>query len=359
MNEHLHSHEPPAHPAAEAQLDAGSQALSEALRASFAIVKFAMVLLVLVFLGSGFFTVGPQERAVILRFGKPVGEGEKALLGPGLHWSFPYPIDEYIKIPITEIQSTTSTIGWYAMTPEQELAGTLPPPRPSLNPATEGYVLTADRNIVHVRSTLYYRISDPIQFVFTFTNAAQVVQNALNNALLWSAARFKADDILYRDFARFRETVQKRATDLLEVEHVGVTVERCDVERTWPLYLAADFDNVTKADNARNQKLEEANSYANQATNRASAEAKSIVDQAESERVRLVADVASFATNFAKLLPIYRTNQELFVQQRLTETLGRTLTNVQDKIYLQDRGNGKTPELRLLLNRELPKPSAQ
>ena len=42
-----------------------------------------MVLLVLLFLASGFFTVGPQERAIILRFGKPVGEGEKALLGPG------------------------------------------------------------------------------------------------------------------------------------------------------------------------------------------------------------------------------------------------------------------------------------
>ncbi len=64
-------------------MDAGSQALAEALRSSFAIVKFVMVLLVLVFLASGFFTVGPQERAIVLRFGKPMGEGEKALLAAG------------------------------------------------------------------------------------------------------------------------------------------------------------------------------------------------------------------------------------------------------------------------------------
>ena len=56
-----------------------------------------MVLMVLAFFGSGFFTVGPQEKAVILRFGKPVGEGQKALLRPGLHWSFPYPIDEVVQ----------------------------------------------------------------------------------------------------------------------------------------------------------------------------------------------------------------------------------------------------------------------
>jgi membrane protease subunit HflK len=102
MNDHDHPHNglPEPVPPPETPVDAGSQALAEALRSSFAIVKFVMVLLVLVFLASGFFTVGPQERAIILRFGKPVGEGEKALLGPGLHWSFPYPIDENIKVSI-------------------------------------------------------------------------------------------------------------------------------------------------------------------------------------------------------------------------------------------------------------------
>src|ERR1041385_2473597 len=107
-------------------LDSGSQALSEALRSSFTIVKFLMVVLVLVFIASGIFQVGPQERAIRLHFGRPVGEGEKALLGPGLHWSWPYPIDEPVKVSITGIQKVSSTVGWYAVTPEQELAGNEP-----------------------------------------------------------------------------------------------------------------------------------------------------------------------------------------------------------------------------------------
>ena len=77
----------------------------------------------------------PQEKAVILRFGKPVGHGQEALLGPGLHWSFPYPIDEVVRIPITEIQKVTSTIGWYYLTPEQQASGIMPCPGPSLYPA--------------------------------------------------------------------------------------------------------------------------------------------------------------------------------------------------------------------------------
>src|SRR5512145_1400648 len=94
---HGHDHGPVRDPVngPEAGVDASSQALSEALRSSFTIIKVVMVVLLFLFLGSGFFTVGPQERAIILRLGKPVGDGESALLGPGLHWSFPYPIDEY------------------------------------------------------------------------------------------------------------------------------------------------------------------------------------------------------------------------------------------------------------------------
>jgi hypothetical protein len=56
------------------------------------------------------------------------------LLGAGLHWSFPYPIDEVVKIPITEIQKVTSTVGWYFTTPEQELSGEELPAGASLNP---------------------------------------------------------------------------------------------------------------------------------------------------------------------------------------------------------------------------------
>src|SRR5476649_2342669 len=161
-HEHHHAHEPSALVAAD---DAGSQALAEALGSSFAIVKIVMVLMVVAFFCSGFFTVGPQEKAMILRFGKPVGDGPKALLTAGLHWSLPYPIDEVVRIPITEIQKISSNNGWYLTTPEAELSGEEMPSGTSLNPAVDGYVITADRNIIHTRATLYYHIEQPVDFV--------------------------------------------------------------------------------------------------------------------------------------------------------------------------------------------------
>jgi membrane protease subunit HflK len=361
MNDHDHPHnglpEPGLPP--ETPVDAGSQALAEALRSSFAIVKFVMVLLVLVFLASGFFTVGPQERAIILRFGKPVGEGEKALLGPGLHWSFPYPIDESIKVSIGGLQQISSTVGWYAQTPEQALLGVEPMAGPTLTPLVDGYAITADANIIHTRATLTCRIKDPIQYVFNFVNASNAVQSALDNALLWAASQFKVDDVLTRDIAGFQEAARRRATQLVESQELGVVVEQCVVQSVPPRQLKDAFANVLKAEVMRSKVLNEARSYENQVTNRAGADAESRINLAQSDRTRLVSDVSAQAERFQEILPQYQRHPALFTQQRLTETLGRVFTNAQDKIFLTESPDGDRKELRLLLNREAPKPKTE
>jgi membrane protease subunit HflK len=318
-----------------------------------------MVLLVLVFLASGFFTVGPQERAIILRFGKPVGEGEKALLGSGLHWSFPYPIDESIKVSIGGLQQISSTVGWYAITPEQVLAGVEPMAGPTLNPIVDGYALTADSNIIHTRATLTYRIKEPIQYVFNFVNASNAVQGALDNALLYAASQFKVDDILTRDIAGFQEAVRRHATQLVENQRLGVVVEQCVVQSVPPRQLKDAFANVLKAEVMRSKVLNEARSYENQVTNRAGADAESLINLAQSDRARLVSDVSAQADRFQEILPQYQRHPALFAQQRLAETLGRVLTNAQDKIFLTESPDGNRKELRLLLNREPPKPKTE
>lgn len=354
---------PPAEPrpgaGPDTPVDAGSRALSEALRSSFAVIKIVMVVLVIVFIGSGFFTVGPQERAIVLRLGRPVGEGQKALLGEGLHWSLPYPIEEYIKVSITGIQQVKSTVGWWATTPEQELAGFEPPAGNTLSPAVDGYLITADNNIVHARATVTYRINDPVRFVFNFQNASNAVQTAVDNALVFAASHYAVDDILTRDVLGFREAVRKRATELVQQQDLAVVIEQCSVQSAAPRQLKEAFSNVLKAEVARSKTLNEARSYENQVTNRAGADAKSRIDLAQSDRTRLVNEISSRASQFNDLLPRYQANPNLFPQQRLTETLGRILTNVQDKIFLTEGAAGQPKELRLLINRELQKPKTE
>jgi membrane protease subunit HflK len=358
MNGHEH-HEHDHKPGAPETQDAGSQALAEALGSSFTIVKIVMGLMVIGFIISCAFQVGPQERAIVLRFGKPVGAGEKALLGPGLHWSLPYPIDEVVKIPITQIQTVTSDNGWYFTTPEMELSGEELPAGMSLNPAVDGYVLTADHGIAHVRAALSYHITDPIQYVFSFVNASNAVQNALDNAVLYSAAQFNADDILINDVERYREAVQERMADLIEQDNLGITIDTCTIDKTPPRQLTDIFNQVTDARQNRAKVLYDAHNYENQMTNSASAVAANVINLAQSAKFNYVTNLVAEAKRFSDILPYYKTNSSLYVQQTFVQMIGPALTNVQDKWFLPVRSDSKPYELRLLLNRVPPQAPGQ
>ncbi len=343
--------------------DTGSQALAEALHSSFAIVKGAMLLMVAAFFCSGFFTVGPQEKAIILRFGKPVREGQEALLGPGLHWSFPYPIDEVVKIPITEVQMVNSTVGWYFLTHEQEIAyqttGVVPPGGASLNPAIDGYALTADRNIIHARATLYYHVDDPIRYVFSFTSASNAIQNALDNALLYTAAHFKVDDALYNERAAFQDDILQRAGGLVDRERLGIAIDHCVLDDIVPpRQLKAIFDRVTEAEQNRNKLLDDAHSFENQVTNNAAAEGAAAISEARSARASYVQSVQADAKAFSALLPNYLVNPALFKQQKLVQVMGGAMTNANFKAFIPTTANGEPVELRLMLNREPPGPKS-
>ena len=152
--------------------DAGARALSEALDSGFKIVKFLILGLVIAFLYSLTFSVEPDEIAVKLRFGKPVGVGEAQILKPGLHWAFPYPIDEIVRISVGQSRTVVSSAGWFPVTPEMEIARQLPEPTPYLRPGVEGYVISSDGNVIHARATMKYRLNPntALDYEFGFAN---------------------------------------------------------------------------------------------------------------------------------------------------------------------------------------------
>jgi membrane protease subunit HflK len=355
MSEHDHHHQVPE--ASLPPVDAGSRALEEALRASFFLVKVVMAILVVVFIFSGVKTVEPQDKAVILRFGKPLGAGAEQLLGPGLHWAFPYPIDEVVPIHVGQIQTVVSSAGWYATTPEQELAGTEPYATPSLNPANEGYVLSADGNILHVRATLRYRITDPLAYSFNFLNASNTVQDVLNNAQFYAAAHSTVDEALLNN-AGFKERVLARVSDQINALKLGITLEPGDVKVIAPRYVKPDFDAVLAAEQDRSKAVLTAQGYAETTVRQAQAEANSLINTAQAERTRAVQSVRAQANSFASQLPQYKLNPELFRQRLLTEVWQRIFAGPNDKFFLPDRADGNPSELRLLLGREPQKPKS-
>jgi len=122
--------------------DVATKSLSDALRVSFMVLKVIMAVLVVLFIASGVFTVEPSEQALVLHFGRIRGDaGGASVLNAGLHWAWPAPIDEIVKIPVTQQQVLDVDSFWYFLTETEKSSGKERPASADFSPK-DGYCLT-------------------------------------------------------------------------------------------------------------------------------------------------------------------------------------------------------------------------
>jgi membrane protease subunit HflK len=157
------------------------------------------------------------------------------------------------------------------------------------------------------------------------------------------------DGVLTRDSAGFRELVQRRLTQLIDQQQLGIVIDQIDLTAIPPRQLKERFTAVSEAGTRRGKVLNDARNYESQTINAARAEAARRKAQAQADRTLLVASLAAEAERFTHLLPQYRSNPELFVRQYRTETINRVMTNVYEKWVIPP---GST---RIELDREAPK----
>ncbi len=347
---------PPAGKKIELREDTGSRALSEALVSVFGVLKLIMAGVIIFFVLSGVFTVQPNEVAVVLRFGKPVGQGKEAIRKPGLQFAFPYPIDEIVRIPTGTSRTLHSDTGWYFETEQEVASGRPPTARNSLRPGVDGYLLAADGNIVHARSMLKYRVIDPVQFVFYFRQGDYQLLQLLNRSLIHAAAEFTSDAAIYKDKIAFKESVRKHLMESLSEPRMGIQIEALDIQTSPPIKVKAAFDNVIAAEQTRSETILKAEADARAALQEATGEAKSIIAGGMIQSNQLVMVIEAEARAFEAQLPYYRKDSDLFVRRITAETMHSVMTNAQDKFFVPLRPDGSSRTLHLKLSKEPPKP---
>src|SRR5262249_4746869 len=152
-------------------------------------------------------------------------------------------------------QTADSTVGWYQSNEERAKGNEPSSSGDRLSPANSSYALSSDTNIVHVRATVRYTITDPLRFHFDFVDASVFITNALNSALLKATSEFKIDDILRQRKAAFHERVGVRLHEILDPQQLGVAVEQPEVQEYQPIFLKDKFDEVLRAGVARDSKV--------------------------------------------------------------------------------------------------------
>jgi len=396
------------------EFDAAGKSLSDALRFSFMILKVIMIILVIAFLASGFRTVGPDEKALVLRFGKIRGVTEERVLGPGAHWVFPYPIDEVVKIPVEKKVNLAVNSLWYYQT-KDEILGEDPKRKPrvaeKLDPTREGYSLTrttrrsdeilgsdgSDYNIVHSKWQLTYKIDDiemffkdvyvdeikPGQIYFdVITDSIKpLLQNVFEEAVVTALVNYTIDEaIKSKDtIPRHVKRLVQQELDSIESGIKVVSVYLTDI--TWPRQVDEAFLASIRASQGSQKAISEAKTSAENTLNEAggpvaerllatlkdksiteekreylwlqlAGSAQERIAEARAYRTQVVETTKANAEYLQQLLPEYRKRPELVIQKIYQDTIEFVLINADEKFVIQPTEGAAGKELRIMINRD-------
>lgn len=294
-------------------LDAAGRSLSDALRISFAILKVIMIIMVVAFLASGFKSVGSDEKALVLRFGKIRGVGQEAILGPGAHWTLPYPIDEVVRIPVEKNINLAINTFWYKET-RDDILGPGVKPRTyvpdQLDPVQEGYCLTgsqrsaaptaaaapqirqgdgSDYNIVHTKWQVNYQITGVEQFFrnlyvqealpgeiyFDVMNQsiAPLLRSLVEDAVVKAMVHYTIDEAL-QSIDTIPRRVQQYVQQKLDAIDSGIRVVQVQlVNVKWPKQVDQSFEAFIAASQISGQRITEARTYGETSLNKVAGQA--------------------------------------------------------------------------------------
>ena len=285
---------------------------------------------------SVYYTVQPEERAVIKRFGKVIGISD-----PGLHFKLPLGIDR-VELVKTE-RVLKQEFGFRTISADGQRSEYSAEDR-----ADESLMLSGDLNIIDVEWVVQYRIADPIKYLYNQRNpegslrdlSESVMRRAVGNRLgsdVLTTARVEIADLA-------REEIQQAMTQYDNGLHV-VTVQLQDVVP--PKAVQPAFNEVNESRQERERMINEATKQANQVIPKARGEANRTIAESEGYGIERVNAAKGETARFSSILSEYRAAPEVTRTRLYLEALNQALPKVGAVYVVQDGKTGPIPLLNL------------
>ncbi|MBT0571188.1 FtsH protease activity modulator HflK [Curvibacter sp. CHRR-16] len=278
-------------------------------------------ILLLLWLGTGFFIVQEGQQAVITQFGK-----YKSTVGAGVNWRLPYPIERHETVFVSQIRSLD--IG-----------------RDSVLKATglkESAMLTEDENILDIKFAVQYRLSDARAYLFESKNPSEAVVQAAETAVREVVGKMRMDAALSEERDQIAPRVRELMQKILDRYHVGVEVVGINLQQGGvrpPEQVQASFDDVLKAGQERERTKNEAEAYANDVIPRAVGTASRLKEEAQAYKARVVAQAEGDAQRFRSVLTEYQKAPQVLRDRMYLDTMQQIYSNV-TKVIVDSRQNG-------------------
>ncbi len=231
-------------------MDTAHKSLASSLQLSFRALQLAMIVLVGLYLVSGFRTVEDSQTGVATFFGAIINEHG---LQPGLQTNWPPPIGAF---EVFDAQNREANIGGVfrpridaRLSHEQRL--TKSKSTDGLVPGRDGSLLTADGDLAHIEISSFWEIVDPLQYAHTIPDAEGnfFVEIALEKAAVHVVGELTLEELLDKPLEELRSLFQNHAQDTLNKLECGIRISDVILpnEPEPPLFIQKSYANFDSA----------------------------------------------------------------------------------------------------------------
>jgi membrane protease subunit HflK len=293
---------------------------------------------------SSFYTVQPEQRAVVKRFGEVIKVSD-----PGLHFKLPFGVDQVQFVATERVLKQEFGFRTESIGERTQYAGADFP--------DESLMLSGDLNIIDVEWVVQYRIGDPMLYLYSMRDPTGTLRDISESVMRRAVGNRLGSEVLTTARVEISNIVRDEIQEAMKLYETGiqvVTVELQDVVP--PQAVQPAFNEVNEARQERERMINEATKRANQEIPRARGNANRVISQAEGYATERVNQALGETARFTSILAEYRGAPEVTRTRMYLEALNAVLPNIGSVLVVQ---KGQLPPVPLLNLRDAQPPKQE
>lgn len=283
---------------------------------------------------TSYYTVQPEEEAVVKRFGRVV-----AIQGPGLHFKLPFGID--MAVPVATQRVLKEEFGFRTLG-----GGSRTEYRKDRGHRGESLMLTGDLKVIDVEWVVQYQIADANKYLHRARDPRQTLRDISEAVMRRIVGNSLGSDVLTEKRVQVATQARREIQQILDSFDMGLhigTVELQDV--TPPETVKPAFNEVNQAEQERERLVNEGEKRRNQVIPRAEGEAMQIIAEAQAYSAERVNRARGEAERFTAILAEYRNVPDVTRRRMYLEMIDSVLPKL-GQVYVMEQG--QVPPIPLL-----------
>ncbi len=290
----------------------------------------AVAVLLLIGIGTCFYTVNDKQQAVVTTFGKVTD-----ITDAGVHFMLPFGIQQVQKVDVNvyqkiELGYSTDGSGDYT------------------TKTNESTMITGDYNIVNVDFFVEYKISDPVQYLYSSNDPELILRNLIQSQVRNVVGSSSVDAVLTDGKENIQMQVKDLVTQILAQYDIGLTLVDVKIQDSEPPTqdVVEAFKAVETAKQQAETVVNDAKAYQNAKLPDAQAQADKLIQNAQYLKQKRVNEAVEQVAMFTAMYEEYARNPEITKSRMYYEAISEVLPGV--KLYI-NTGDGANVDMLLPL----------